>query len=98
MDRLGALAGPERDASLAFLTQSCGKAAEFSKAHSHFKYVVQWMMWPATAMMIAAAVTSVLIPVVRSVLARKAEPEETPFESQADETIPTVVDRHGPRR
>jgi uncharacterized oligopeptide transporter (OPT) family protein len=90
MDRLGTLAGPERDAAMAFLAQSCGKAAEFSQAHSHFKYVVQWMMWPATAMMIAAAVTSVLIPVVRSVLARKSDgPEEPAFESQADETIPT---------
>jgi uncharacterized oligopeptide transporter (OPT) family protein len=90
MDRLGGLAGPERDAAMAFLAQSCGKAAEFSQAHSHFKYVVQWMMWPATAMMIAAAVTSVLIPVVRSVLARKSDgPEEPAFESQADETIPT---------
>jgi hypothetical protein len=88
--RLGGLAGPERDAAMAFLAQSCGKAAEFSQAHSHFKYVVQWMMWPATAMMIAAAVTSVLIPVVRSVLARKSDgPEEPAFESQADETIPT---------
>ena len=89
LDGLGGLAGAERDASMAFLTQSCGKAAEFSGAHSHFKYVVQWMMWPATAMMIAAAVTSVLIPVVQSVLARNAPPEEHPFVSQADETIPT---------
>jgi len=90
MDRLGGLAGPERDAAMAFLAQSCGKAAEFSQATSGFKYVVQWMMWPATAMMIAAAVTSVLIPVVRSVLARKSDgPDEPAFESQADETIPT---------
>lgn len=90
MDRLGGLAGPERDAAMAYLAQSCAKAAEFSQAHSHFKYVVQWMMWPATAMMIAAAVTSVLIPVVRSVLARKTDGADEPaFESQADETIPT---------
>jgi uncharacterized oligopeptide transporter (OPT) family protein len=88
MDRLGALAGPEKDAALAYLTQSCGNAVAFTNAHSHFKYVVQWMMWPATAMMIAAAVTSVLIPVVRNVMAGKAEAEEVPFESQADETIP----------
>ena len=89
LDGLPGLSGAPRDASMAFLTASCGKAAEFSQAHSHFKYVVQWMMWPATAMMIAAAVTSVLIPVVQSVLARNAPPEEVPFESQADETIPT---------
>lgn len=89
LDGLAGLSGAPRDASMAFLAASCGKAAEFSQAHSHFKYVVQWMMWPATAMMIAAAVTSVLIPVVQSVLARNAPPEEVPFESQADETIPT---------
>ncbi|MFO0629376.1 MAG: OPT/YSL family transporter [Polyangiales bacterium] len=88
MERLGSLAGPEKDAAVAYLTQSCGNAVAFANAHSHFKYVVQWMMWPATAMMIAAAVTSVLIPVVRNVMAGKAEPEEVPFESQADETIP----------
>lgn len=88
MDRLGSLAGPEKDAAVAYLTQSCGNAVAFTNAHSHFKYVVQWMMWPATAMMIAAAVTSVLIPVVRNVMAGKAEPEEVPFESQADEAIP----------
>ncbi len=85
---LASLDGAGREATIAFLTQSCGKAAEFSHAHSHFKYVVQWMMWPATAMMIAAAVTSVLIPVVRSMLSRNTTPDEPAFESQADETIP----------
>jgi uncharacterized oligopeptide transporter (OPT) family protein len=89
LDSLGGLSGAEREATLAFLTRSCGKAVEFSNAHSHFKYVVQWMMWPATAMMIAAAVTSVLIPVVRSVMSREQVDEGAPFESQADETIPT---------
>ncbi|MBL8600620.1 MAG: OPT/YSL family transporter [Myxococcales bacterium] len=89
LDRLGGLSDPERAQTLAFLRASCGKAAEFSAAHSHFKYVVQWMMWPATAMMIAAAVTSVLIPVVRSVMTRSAPADEPAFESQADESIPT---------
>lgn len=89
MDRVGGLSGAEREAALSFLAQSCGKAAEFTGAHSHFKYVVQWMMWPATAMMIAAAVTSVLIPVVRSVMSKEVESAEPAFESQADETIPT---------
>lgn len=88
LDGLDGLAGAEKDAALSFLTQSCGKAAEFSHAHSHFKYVVQWMMWPATAMMIAAAITSVMIPVVRNVLSRKAEPAEPAFVSRADEEIP----------
>lgn len=89
LDSLAGSSGAEREATLAFLTQSCGKAVEFSNAHSHFKYVVQWMMWPATAMMIAAAVTSVLIPVVRSVMSREKVDDGPAFESQADETIPT---------
>ena len=89
MDRVGSLSGAEREAAMSFLAQSCGKAAEFTGAHSHFKYVVQWMMWPATAMMIAAAVTSVLIPVVRSVMSKEADVSEPAFESQADESIPT---------
>ena len=89
LDRAGSLTGAEADAAAAFLTQSCGKAQEFSHAHSHFKYVVQWMMWPATAMMIAAAVTSVLIPVVRNLLSRgKEAPAEPAFVSRADEEIP----------
>ncbi len=89
MNRLPGLVGPERDTALAYLGQSCAKAAEFSQATSHFKFVVQWMMWPATAMMIAAAVTSVLIPVVRSMLTRKTDIAEPVVESLADETIPT---------
>lgn len=89
LDSLAGSSGAARESTLAFLTQSCGKAVEFSNAHSHFKYVVQWMMWPATAMMIAAAVTSVLIPVVRSVMSREKVDDEPAFESQADETIPT---------
>lgn len=89
MDRVGSLSGAEREAAMSFLAQSCGKAVEFTGAHSHFKYVVQWMMWPATAMMIAAAVTSVLIPVVRSVMSKEADVSEPAFESQADESIPT---------
>ncbi len=88
LDGLDGLSGAEKDAAISFLTQSCGKAVEFSHAHSHFKYVVQWMMWPATAMMIAAAITSVMIPVVQNVLSRKDEPAEPAFVSRADEEIP----------
>jgi hypothetical protein len=47
------------------------------------------MMWPATAMMVAAAVTSVIIPVFRNFMERKKElaPAEE-FVSLADEEIP----------
>jgi len=89
LERVATLTGPEREATLSMLAQSCAKGAEFAQAHSHFKYVVQWMMWPATAMMIAAAVTSVIIPVVRSVVAPKTEPAAPEEASLADETIPT---------
>ncbi|MBF0362054.1 MAG: OPT/YSL family transporter [Oligoflexia bacterium] len=87
------LDGLEKTNVLNFLTTNCGHAAEYVQASSHFKYVVQWMMWPATAMMIAAALTSVIIPVVQNMLeSRKNKknniklPEEQP--SLADEYIP----------
>lgn len=73
-----------------FLTANCGKAVEYLKAPSHFKYIVQWMMWPATAMMITAALTSVIIPLVRNALKRRQmQPGEVQVEtSSADESIP----------
>ena len=82
------LAGAEKEQALAYLTAHCGKGAEFVAAGSHFKYVVQWMMWPATAMMVAAAVTSVIIPVFRNFMERKGEATEGAIESLADEEIP----------
>jgi hypothetical protein len=82
------LSGTEREQVLSFLSAHCGKGSEFVSAGSHFKYVVQWMMWPATAMMVAAAVTSVVIPVIRNLLERKGQATETVFESQAEEEIP----------
>ncbi len=55
LNSVGGLDGAQKAAAMDFLNTACGKAAEFAGASSHFKYVVQWMMWPATAMMIAAA-------------------------------------------
>lgn len=76
--------------ALSFLGSTCGKGAEFVQASSHFKYVVQWMMWPATAMMIAAALTSVIISVVRNTLEKRKRTSVSQEEvaSQADEHIP----------
>ncbi len=90
LNKVGGLEGADKTAALNFLTASCGKAAEYTQATSHFKYVVQWMMWPATAMMIAAALTSVIIPVVQNIIGRKKEGEqELPEElSLADEEVP----------
>lgn len=80
--------GAQKAQALGLLNAGCGKAAEFVGASSHFKYVVQWMMWPATAMMIAAALTSVTVPVVRSIMERKDRPVEPKVQSLADEEIP----------
>jgi uncharacterized oligopeptide transporter (OPT) family protein len=88
MDKISSLAGPEKEAVSAFMTENCNKALEFTQASSHFKYLVQWMMWPATAMMIAAAVTSVLVPVVQNIMSSKNESLEPVFKSNADEEIP----------
>ena len=85
---VSSLDGPEKAKAMEFLTAGCGHAAEFVGASSHFKYVVQWMMWPATAMMIAAAMTSVLIPIVLYFINRKKAVLEEKVPSLADEEIP----------
>jgi hypothetical protein len=45
-------------------------------------------MWTATAMMIAAALTSIAIPVIKHIFSKKKEKEEKDFVSLADEEIP----------
>ncbi len=88
LEKLSGLAGAEKESAIAFLTANCGKAVEFSQVSSHFKFVVQWMMWPATALMLAAAITSVIVPVVQNMMSKvdANAPAETP--SLADEEIP----------
>jgi uncharacterized oligopeptide transporter (OPT) family protein len=88
LNKVGDLAGSEKAAAMTFLTSSCGNAAEYVQSTSHFKYMVQWMMWPATAMMIAAALTSVIIPMIKNALSRRPDriPEKEP--SLADEHVP----------
>ena len=71
-----------------FFETSCAKGSEFLSSTSHFKYVVQWMMWPATAMMISAALTSIAIPIIKHTFSRQKEKEEVNFKSIADEEIP----------
>ncbi len=89
IDKYSTLTGQEQSTTLEFLVNNCGKAADFVQSTSHFKYVVQWMMWPATAMMIAAAITSVIIPVVKNwVEKRNADYLEPEHISLADEEIP----------
>jgi hypothetical protein len=89
LNSVGGLDGAQKAQAMDFLNTACGKAAEYSGAASHFKFVVQWMMWPATAMMIAAALTSVIIPIVLHFLHRdKVKFEKHEFKSLADEEIP----------
>ncbi len=86
--KVGTLVGADKDQATTFLTSSCGKAMEFVGSPSHFKFLVQWMMWPATAMMIAAALTSVIVPLVRNALS--SEQKKVATETVvADEHIPT---------
>ncbi len=89
LNSVGGLDGAKKAQAMDFLNTTCGKAGEFAGAASHFKYVVQWMMWPATAMMIAAALTSIIIPLVLHFMHRdKVKFEKHEFKSLADETIP----------
>jgi hypothetical protein len=67
-----------------FLTANCGKAAEMLGAGSHFKYIVQWMMWPATSMMVMAALTSVVLPLIVNAIVRRRGTDE---QTEADEHI-----------
>ena len=89
LNSVGGLDGAPKAQAMDFLNATCGKAAEFAGATSHFKFVVQWMMWPATAMMIAAALTSVIIPIVKHFMHKdKVKFEKHEFKSLADEHIP----------
>ncbi|MCX5786569.1 MAG: OPT/YSL family transporter [Elusimicrobia bacterium] len=89
LNSVGGLDGAKKAQAMDFLNTTCGKAGEFVGASSHFKYVVQWMMWPATAMMIAAALTSVIIPIVLHFMHRdKVKFEKHELKSLADENIP----------
>jgi uncharacterized oligopeptide transporter (OPT) family protein len=72
-----------------FVKTSCGSAAGFMGSESHFRYLVQWMMWPATAMMIAAALTSVLIPLLRHAFSKSSSADAAPEASLADENVST---------
>jgi len=88
LNSVGGLDGAQKAQAMDFLNATCGKAGEFVGAASHFKYVVQWMMWPATAMMIAAALTSVIVPIVKHFAHKEKVFEKHEFKSLADEEIP----------
>ena len=89
LNSVGGLDGAQKAAAMDFLNTTCGKAGEYVGAASHFKYVVQWMMWPATALMISAALTSIIIPIVLHFMHKdNIKFEKKEFKSIADETIP----------
>ena len=78
-----------------FLRLSCGEAPKLLAAESRFGYLVKWAMWPATAMMITAALTSVVVPLAQSALrgagAEEGSGERAGAASLADERVPTRV-------
>ncbi|MEF3279567.1 MAG: OPT/YSL family transporter [Elusimicrobiota bacterium] len=89
LNNYSSLEGVDKSNAIEFLNTSCSKAGEFINSSSHFKFVVQWMMWPATAMMIAAALTGIFIPVIKHAFGkRKKKDDEHLFKSLADEHIP----------
>ncbi len=89
LNSVGGLDGAPKAQAMDFLNATCGKAGEYVGAASHFKYVVQWMMWPATALMISAALTSIVIPIVLHFMHKdKVKFEKKEFKSMADEAIP----------
>ncbi len=69
----GGLGDADKAGATAFLTAHCGDAAKFVASPKHFQWVVMWFMWPATAMMITAALTSVIVPLIRNALERRGK-------------------------
>jgi OPT family oligopeptide transporter len=43
-----------------FIAENCGALAQYN-AHSYFKIVLMWTMWPATALMVSSALTAVAL-------------------------------------
>ena len=82
-----------------FLRRACGEAPKLLEAESRFGYLVKWAMWPATALMITSALTSVLVSLAQGALrgsgagagAGAGVGEGEGAESLADERVPTRV-------
>ena len=88
LNKIGSLEGADKTAAMTFLAANGGNAVEYVQSTSHFKFMVQWMMWPATALMISAALTSVIIPVIRNAWTRRPEGILAEEPSLADEHVP----------
>ena len=78
LNTIGGLADADKTAALAFLGANCGDGAKFADSKDHFSYMVKWFMWPATAMMLTSALTSVAISMLRK-----------PAEKKAGENVPS---------
>lgn len=87
LNTVGKLAEADKATALAFLGANCGEAAKLVDAKDHFGYVLKWMMWPATAMMLTSALTSVLVGTFRRPQ-KVGEREEDLPSNLADEHIP----------
>jgi len=90
LDQFEQLTDAQKVSAAEFLTAHCGKAMGFVTSPSHFKFVIQWMMWPATAMMLMAALTSVIVPLVRNAWERKRSTGNEAIQpsTMADEFLP----------
>lgn len=73
-------------AATKFLTDHCEKGASWL-TNGHFALAVQWFMWPATAMMVTAALTGVLVPLGRNLWRRRTQ-TAAPTEIREEEHIP----------
>lgn len=79
------LDGDAKATAVQTLTDQCGNAMDWV-SKPHFGLAVQWFMWPATAMMVTAALTSVLIPLGRD-LARRGTRRLQPIVSRPEEFV-----------
>jgi uncharacterized oligopeptide transporter (OPT) family protein len=74
-----------------FLQQHGGQALNYLKG-SHFSIAMMWFMWPATAIMITAALTSVLLKWKSLVVMfRGLNSAKTPAAGQEDVSLRTVI-------
>jgi len=83
----------DKGTSNGFVEAHCGDLDRFLTARSgngsYFKYIVQWMMWPATALMVGSALTGALVPLLRNTLKKVRGTNETEaIREPANEEIP----------
>ncbi len=85
----------EKAPSTEFLKAHCGFASDFladrTAGKSYFKYIVYWMMWPATALMVGSALTGAITPLLYNMVKkfRSASEDIAMAEEPLNERVPT---------